>query len=111
MQPIYPVCYETVNPLIGRKVCAVTHDGTHYYGTVSEVSGGRVLLTECEIGDGTLTLASAKTGGKIKKTNSKKNAKLSGFYGGYGYGGYGYGGYWLDLALITTLFLLPFFFI
>lgn len=111
MQQIYPVCHETIYPLIGRKVCAVTHDGTRYYGTVSEVNGGRLLLTDCTIGDGTLALASAKTEGKRKKMHQEKKAKLSGFYGGYGYPGYGYGAYWLPFALLASLFLLPFFFI
>lgn len=111
MQQIHPVCHDTVYPLFGRKICAVTHDGKHYYGTISEVKDGRVLLTECSISDGSLTLAAAKTDGKIKKTFPKKKAKLSGLYGGYGYGyGYGYGSYWLPFALIATLFLLPFFF-
>ncbi len=72
MQQIYPVCYETVFPLIGKKVCAVTNDGRHYYGTVSDVRDGRVLLTDCTIGDGTLTLAAAKTEGKIKKPYKKR---------------------------------------
>lgn len=67
MQQIYPVCHETVLSLIGQKVCAVTHEGMQYYGTISKVRDGRVLLTDCRVGDGTLTLAAAKTEGKIKK--------------------------------------------
>ena len=47
MQQIYRICHETVFPLIGR---------TRYYGTVSKVSNGRVLLTDCTIGDGALTV-------------------------------------------------------
>lgn len=111
MHQIYPVCHETVYPCIGKRVCAVTLDGTHYYGTVAEVRDGRVLLTDCAFGEGAVTLAAGKTAGGRKKMNAKKKAKLSGFYGGYGYGGYGYGSYWLSLALIASLFLLPFFFI
>jgi hypothetical protein len=104
---INPVCYDTVFPLIGQKVCAVTNDGQHYYGTVSEVRDGRVLLTECTLGNETLAIAAAKTEGKVKKPNYKKKVKLSGLYGGYGYG---FGSYWLDFALISLLFFLPFFF-
>jgi hypothetical protein len=104
MQQIYPLSHQTIYPLIGKKICAVTHDGTHYYGKVSEVVGGRVLLTDCMTGDGALAATISKT----IKTNSKKNTKLSGYYDPYGYG-YGYEAYWLDLALITTLFLIPFF--
>jgi hypothetical protein len=104
---IYPVCHDTVFPLIGKNVCAVMQNGTHYYGTVSEVRDGRVLLTDCTIGEGPLTLAAAKTEGRIKKTNRKGKAKLSGLYGGYGYGNRSF---WLPLALITLLFFLPFFF-
>lgn len=110
MQPIYPVCHETLFPLIGRRVCAVTNDGTHYYGTVGDVRDGRVLLTDFTTDKGNLTLAAVKTEGKIKKPYPKKKAKLSGLYGGYGYDGYGYGSYWLPLAFITSLFLLSFFF-
>lgn len=111
MQQINPICHETINPLIGRRICAVTHDGKRYYGTISDVRDGRVLMSDCTIGDEALALASIKTGVDKKKTEHKKKAKLSGLYGGYGYGyGYGYGSYWLPFALIATLFLLPFFF-
>jgi hypothetical protein len=102
MQQIYPLSHQTIYPLIGKKICAVTHDGTHYYGKVSEVVGGRVLLTDCTTDDGALNRSAAA----VSKT--KKNTKVSGYYDPYGYG-YGYEAYWLDLALITTLFLLPFF--
>jgi hypothetical protein len=110
VQQIYPVCNETVFPLMGKRVCAVTNDGTHYYGTVSEVRDGRVFLTECTVENGTLELAAAKTEGKMKKPYPKKKAKLSGLYGGYG-NGYGFNSFWLDFALISLLFFLPFFFI
>jgi hypothetical protein len=108
VQQIYPVCNDTIFPLIGEKVCAITSDGQHYYGTVRELRDGRVLLTDCMIGNETIAIAAAKTEGKIKKPYLKKKVKLSGFYGGYGYG---YGSYWLPLALISLLFFLPFFFI
>jgi hypothetical protein len=108
VQQIYPVNYDTVFPFIGEKVCAVTLDGTHYYGTVGDISDGRILLTECMIGNQTLALASVKTAGKIKKKVPKREAKVSGFYGGYGFG---FGSFWLDLALISLLFFLPFFLI
>ncbi|TFE19348.1 hypothetical protein [Cohnella luojiensis] len=111
MQQISPVCHDTVFPLLGRKVCAVTQDGKHYYGTISDVRDGRVLLTGCTIGDGPLTLAAAKNENKIKKPNPKKKAKLSGLYDGYGGYGYGYGSYWFPFAFITSLFLLTLFFI
>ncbi len=110
MQPIHPICHETISPLVGRRVCAITVDGTHYYGTVGEVRDGRCYLTDCNVGKGALSLSALKTSGSKKKTASTKKAKLSGLYGGYGYDGYGYGSYWLDFALIATLFLLPFFF-
>jgi hypothetical protein len=108
VEPIYPINYDTIFPFIGEKVCAVTRDGTHYFGTVGDIRDGRVLLTECSIGNQTLALAEAKTEGKIKKTHAKKKAKVSGFYGGYGFG---FGSFWLDLALISLLFFLPFFLI
>jgi hypothetical protein len=108
VQQIYPVNNDSIFPFIGEKVCAVTQDGTHYYGTVSDVRDGRVLLTECMIGNQTLALAAVKAERKIKKTNPKKKAKLSGFYGGYGFG---FESFWLDLALISLLFFLPFFLI
>lgn len=113
MQRIHPICHETLYPLIGRRVCAVTADGSRYYGTVGDVRDGRVLLTGCTIEEAAPTLSAAKrpgraraagTGGRIIKRPGK--ATTSAFYGGYGYGDY-----WFDFAALASLFLLAFLFI
>jgi len=92
------------------------NDGKHMYGTLSECRDGKIYLNGCFEGP---RLCSVKSKQQLVKS-SKKNAvatkkvKSSAYgygYGGYG-GGYGYGyGAGIDLALVATLFLLPFLFI
>lgn len=116
MYRINPVCEETVSPHVGRSVCLVMNDGKHMYGTLSECRDGKIYLNGCFEGP---RLCSVKSKQQLVKS-SKKNAvatkkvKSSAYgygYGGYG-GGYGYGyGAGIDLALVATLFLLPFLFI
>lgn len=98
MQAINPICAETIVPHIGQTVCAVTRDGTHYYGTVVGVDGGNLILNG---GVGPATISGSK------KTSKKASTKAWG-YPGYGYWG-GYGAtYALSLALLSLLFLVPF---
>ncbi|MBY0203619.1 hypothetical protein NKT34_25025 [Paenibacillus polysaccharolyticus] len=118
MHRIHPVCEETVSPHVGRPVCLVMRDGTHMYGTLGGCRDGKVYLNECFQGPRLSSVQSKQQLRRVskKKLSSARKAKSSA-YGGYpygggygGYGGYGYGaGY--DVALIATLFLLPFLFI
>jgi len=116
MYRINPVCEETVSPHVGRSVCLVMNDGKHMYGTLSQCRDGKIYLNGCFEGP---RLCSVKSKQLVK--SSKKNAVAtkkvkSSAYGPYGYGGYGRGygygyGAGIDLALVATLFLLPFLFI
>ncbi|WP_405154818.1 hypothetical protein [Paenibacillus sp. FSL K6-0108] len=118
MYRINPVCEETVSPHVGRSVCLVMNDGKHMYGTLGQCRDGKIYLNGCFEGP---RLCSVKSKQQLVKS-SKKNAVTakkvkSSAYGPYGYGGYGggYGGYGygtgIELALVATLFLLPFLFI
>lgn len=115
MYRINRVCEETVSPHVGRSVCLVMKDGKHMYGTLSQCRDGKVYLNGCFEGP---RLCSVKSKQQLVKSSKKKavaSKKVkSSAYGRYGYGGYG-GGYGygagIDLALVATLFLLPFLFI
>ncbi|WP_434748402.1 hypothetical protein [Paenibacillus amylolyticus] len=119
MHRIHPVCEENVSPHVGRPVCLVMKDGKHMYGTLGGCRDGKVYLNESFQGPRLCSVQSKQQLRRVskKKLSSARKAKSSAYggypygggYGGYG-GGYGYGaGY--DVALIATLFLLPFLFI
>ncbi|MBR2565034.1 MAG: hypothetical protein IKE29_10470 [Paenibacillus sp.] len=114
MHRIHPVCEETISPHVGRPVCLVMNDGRHMYGTLGGCRDGKVYLNECFQGPRLSSVQSKQQLRKIgtKELTSAKKAKSSA-YGRYPYGGgYGYGyGAGYDVALIATLFLLPFLFI
>lgn len=116
MYRINRVCEETVSPHIGRSVCLVMNDGKHMYGTLGQCRDGKVYLDGCFEGP---RLCSVKSKQQILSSGKKnavaaKKVKSSAYgYGGYG-GGYGRGyrpGAGIELALVATLFLLPFLFI
>jgi hypothetical protein len=128
MQEVYPVCPKTVYPYIGRRVSAVTYDGSHFIGTIKGVKDGKLMLEDCIFDKKPVTLSSVRKGKQSKKQiRSKHKARLSSYYDGYGggYDGYGggYGGYgggcggfggdcfFFPLAIFASLFILPFFFI
>ncbi|MBB6024767.1 CubicO group peptidase (beta-lactamase class C family) [Paenibacillus sp. JGP012] len=114
MHRIHPVCEETLSPHMGRPVCLVMKDGKHMYGTLGGCRDGKVYLNGCFQGPRLCAVQSKQQLRRVstKKLASAKKAKSSA-YGGYPYGGgYGYGyGAGYDIALIATLFLLPFLFI
>ncbi|MHA7584770.1 hypothetical protein ACX12E_31000 [Paenibacillus vandeheii] len=118
MYRINPVCEETVSPHVGRSVCLVMKDGKHMYGTLSQCRDGKIYLDGCFEGPRLCSVKSKQQLVKSSKKNTVATKKVkSSAYGPYGYGGYGggYGGYGygagIDLALVATLFLLPFLFI
>ncbi|MDN8591846.1 hypothetical protein B2I21_05820 [Chryseobacterium mucoviscidosis] len=118
MYRINPVCEETVSPHVGRSVCLVMKDGKHMYGTLSQCRDGKIYLDGCFEGPRLCSVKSKEQLVKSSKKNAVATKKVkSSAYGPYGYGRYGggYGGYGygagIDLALVATLFLLPFLFI
>lgn len=108
--PITPVTAETCARYVGKSVCAVMQDGSRYYGILRGVGDGQLYL------EGTpeeLALHSLKGRTKSKrKPAAKANTKAFGYGPGYGYGyGFGFGVFALSLALLASLFFIPFFFI
>lgn len=104
MQAISPIHAEAISPYIGRQVCAVLHDGSCIYGTITGVDGGHLLLGGATQGAYTLSTNEKKAKSQIINRNKAK-AKTKAF--GYPFGG----AYALSLALISLLFLVPFFWV
>lgn len=108
MQLISPISNEAIAPYLGRPVCVVLQDESCYYGYLGGIQGGQLMLTGGSEKAGILSTNAHKAKTKLVKMSDM--AKTSAY--GYGYGGYGYGrAFGLELALISLLFLLPFFFI
>jgi hypothetical protein len=68
---VHPISPDYCKNLIGLPICAVKHDGTHLYGMLSRVDGGKIVLNE-EAGDAPL-LASEARAGKRGAAKKKKN--------------------------------------
>ena len=102
MHFINPMTEEGIRPYKGRRVCAVLCDGTHHYGTITDVRDGHLVL------DGPCNQSATVCSTKKTKSKTNKSASISQFYPGYGYGyGYGYGrGLALSLGLLALLFLI-----
>jgi len=109
LYPLSPICAETVNPHIGRRVCVVMKDGTRHVGVLRGFGDDQLYLER----DGDLTLSAAKK--NRRSTKKKSKAQTTAFWGGpYGRGwgwGWGWGVAAFSLGLIAGLFLLPFFFV
>ncbi|AWB44510.1 hypothetical protein DCC85_09915 [Paenibacillus sp. CAA11] len=121
MQMIYPVTKESCMSHIGKRVCAVLHDGTQWVGVLSGVTD-RGLQFNGDMSHAAVTSKKqsqtnkqTQPKGKLKKAKTQAlgyNAAENG--GNYNYGGYGDNAgtaFWLDWAAIALLFLLPFFWI
>jgi hypothetical protein len=105
LQPITPISEEVIRPYIGQQVCAVLHDGTHLYGTISDCSGGQLYFTNGQQGLGTVSTNSKKAISQIKtKLNDKANVSFTPFFG---FGG-GATTAAISLGLIAALFAFPF---
>lgn len=102
MIPISPVTAETCAPYIGKPVCAVMVDGRHHYGILRGIGDGNVYLDG--VGDG---LALASLQGKRRKDSKPDKAHTNAFYGF----GFGVGAFAISLALLASLFFIPWFFI
>ena len=100
MQIISPVNADTCSSYIGKPVCAVLHDGSRYYGYLSSIEDGRLMLR--------MEPESAETSTK-KKKKANQEAKTTGYYPYPPYGYYPRGALALELALIALLFVVPFF--
>lgn len=107
MQLVSPINATTCTPYIGRQVCAVLVDGTHVYGTLSGVTAEGLQFNMAYPGATVLSTQPEKAKKQLKAL--KKKAKTKAFpYGPYAYP---YGAFFLPFALLSLLFLTPFFFI
>jgi hypothetical protein len=100
VERIFPICNETVMPYVGRPICAVLHDGTHYYGTIEGIDGERLIINGY-IGE---PLKAETYALKKKKSVKKaKQVKTSAFLPGFGFRRS-----FLPFASLAFLFALPF---
>lgn len=125
MERVYPLNEETLEPLRGRVVCAITKEGHHYIGVLHSCSGSRLVLNGPEDGaleeggyphtPGARLRSRRRKPGRNAARKQAKPAKAGtqalGGYPGYTYSPYGYPGRYgppigLDLALLAFLFLL-----
>ncbi|KIL40601.1 hypothetical protein SD70_12760 [Gordoniibacillus kamchatkensis] len=103
MERIFPITEEAVMPHIGRCVCAVLHDGTHYYGTLEGVDGGHLIINGYVQRAGEVATYAVK---KKQPRKKQKEVKTSAFFPGFGFSRF-----FLPFASLAFLFALPFFFI
>lgn len=115
MQYLPPMSEESLRAHKGKRVCAVMLDGSRYYGTISDVKNGHLILNGPSSPNATVNhynknKSKTKTKTPAIRTKTKsKGASVSAFYPGYGYGGYGFGygaGLALSLGLLALLFLI-----
>jgi hypothetical protein len=102
MERIFPVTMETVMPHIGRCVCAVLHDGSHYYGTLEGIDGGHMIINGYVRGPGEVATYALK---KKAAGKNRKEVQTSAFFPGFGFRRF-----FLPFASLAFLFALPFFF-
>jgi hypothetical protein len=99
MIPIYPITEPICRQYIGRPVCAVLHDGTHYIGMLEEIRDGQLVINGYIPGP---EIAEIYSKGKKKHRKSPK-AQTSFFPG------FGFNRFFFPFAALSLLFLLPFF--
>ncbi|TFE19530.1 hypothetical protein [Cohnella luojiensis] len=106
MQPISPISEAAIHSYIGKQVCAVLHDGTHLYGTITDCREGQLFLSGGVKGPGTVSTSAIRAKAQIR-TKLKNKAKISAFTPFFGFGG-GAAAAAISLALIASLFFFPF---
>ncbi len=70
MDPIAQINEERIRPFIGLPVYVVTKEGSHYYGILSRVNGGKIILND-DAKPATATLP--KTAKKKKKAGKGRS--------------------------------------
>jgi hypothetical protein len=89
---------EAIMPYIGKKVCAVAFDESCFFGVIEGVRDGMLILRGAEA-PFTVSTKDVKT-----SKSQLKEASTSGFVP------FGFSNFFLPLALLTLLFIEPFFF-
>lgn len=103
MEMIYPINEAGIAPYIGRPVCAATHDGSSFFGTLAGMKDGKLFLNLFTQGDGTVTANLKKETmpkqSRVKRVKSKaKQAKTAASFKG---------AFALPLASLAFLSALP----
>ncbi|MEX2416306.1 MAG: hypothetical protein WD424_09195 [Paenibacillaceae bacterium] len=106
MQPISPISADAIRPYIGKQVCAVLHDGTYLFGTISDCRDGKLFFSGGAQGPGTVSTNATRAKTQIR-TKLKNKVKTSAFSPFFGFGG-GAAVAAISLALIAALFAFPF---
>lgn len=100
MERIFPICNETIMPYVGRPICAVLQDGTHYYGTVEGIDGDRLIINGYIGNPGEVGTYALK---KKQPSKKAKHVKTSAFFPGFGFNRF-----FLPFATLALLFSIPF---
>ncbi|MBJ6360968.1 hypothetical protein ACFOQM_06595 [Paenibacillus sp. GCM10012307] len=118
MHRIHPISTDSIRPHIGQQVCIVTRDGRHLYGSLDSIRGGKLYLRGGQEGPQLSSFQKRPKStfhsnkGKRPAKTAKTSSSPFGFGAPFGVPGFGLGtGLGIDIALIATLFLLPFLFI
>jgi hypothetical protein len=105
VERIFPICNETVMPYVGRPICAVLNDGTHYYGTIDGIDGDRLIINGYTGEQGEVGIYGLNNKQSVKKQSVKKakQVKTSAFSSGFGFRRF-----FFPFAALAFLFALPF---
>ncbi|GIQ69292.1 hypothetical protein DUZ99_04740 [Xylanibacillus composti] len=76
MQPIHPICEDTLRDYIGKPICAVLHDGSYFYGTVSAIRDGKLYFGSGIPGDGTVSTRRSAAKRQLAAKRRKKAAPV-----------------------------------
>jgi hypothetical protein len=101
VESIFPICEAAVKPYLGRPICAVSQDGTHYFGTIEGIDGDRLIINGYIGEPGEVQTYALKNKQSVKKA---KQVKTSAFFPGFGFQRF-----FLPFALLALLFAFPFF--
>lgn len=106
VERIFPICEATVMPFVGRPICAVLHDGTHYYGTIEGIDGDRLIINGYLGQQGEVGTYALNNNKSVKKQSAKKakQVKTSAYLPGFGFERF-----FFPFAALAFLFALPFF--
>ncbi len=100
MERIFPITSAAVTPFVGSPICAVLHDGTHYYGMLEKIDGDQMILTGYIRKPGELETYAKKNKPSVSKA---KKVKTTAFFPGFGFQRFV-----LPFVSLALLFALPF---
>ncbi|MCY9691378.1 hypothetical protein [Paenibacillus alginolyticus] len=111
MERIFPICEASCRPYLGSPICAVLHDGTHYYGTIEGIDGDQLIINGYRGEPGEVGIyglnknpAGKKQSGKKQSGKKAKQVKTSAFFPGFGFERF-----FFPFAALAFLFAFPFF--